>query len=95
MNQEIKHLTQLIPGDMLEYSNVFKSYTLFSDEQIESMIRNCLNLGIDEDDVPNFILEVAYSKLVDLLFKRVIDGFLSVEYDPLTNNLSFKPIENE
>ena len=54
-----KKLLELIPGDMLQYSGILKCYTLFSDSEMESMIKNCINAGVDPLDLVLYIQEVS------------------------------------
>lgn len=90
-----KMLLELIPGDMLKYSEIMKCYTLFSDEEMENMVNNCIEAGVDASSIVLFISEVSNERLLDLLEKRIADGFVSCKLDKKTKKLFFEPINEE
>lgn len=91
----MRNLFELIPADMLEYSQVMKQYALFSDDQVEILVNNCIKAGVDEEYIPLYVATVAQAKLTDILIKRYIEGFLDVTYDEENNELNFEPIYDE
>lgn len=91
MIQNQKKLLELIPGDNLHYTKY--GWNVYSEEEIESMVFNCLNAGVPEDDVHHFIQEAVLSKLSDLLIERVNKGELTFSVNDEDETMfDFKPI---
>lgn len=76
------NLFSVIPADELYYSDIMKKYSLFSDEEMEKMITNCMKAGLDNmDDIVLLIQEVAMDRLLDILSQQVKKGFITYEYN--------------
>jgi hypothetical protein len=88
----VTNIFELVPADMLEYSKVMKCYTVFSDEQIEKMINNCIMAGVSPEESYLYITEVAKAKILDILLDRYMNGFLDVKYNEESNELIFEPV---
>jgi hypothetical protein len=72
---------KLIPPDMLHWNDLDGKFTFLTDEELTTIIENCIKAGAEEDEIIIFVRFMEQGRRNELLLKRMIDGDVTISFD--------------
>lgn len=72
---------ELIPADLLHWSEGDNKYSLLSEDELDKILENCLRAGVDEEDLIYFVRAVEDARLQDILLERFLAGYITIKSD--------------
>jgi hypothetical protein len=90
----VKEVLKLIPPDMLHWSPIDKKFALFTDEEYQKIIENCIWAGAEEDEIMIFVREMERARRGELLVRRLLEGGVTIEFDD-TGEVVWKAVEHD
>lgn len=77
----MKEAFKLIPADMLHWNDTDGKFTFLTEQEISTIIENCLKAGAEEDEVVIFVRHMENARMSELLLKRLISGDVNISFN--------------
>lgn len=68
----------LIPADELHWNEYEGGYSVVSTEEMDRMVKICLDAGMEDDEVFKVIQDFAVAKTGHILYKHLLEGDISL-----------------
>lgn len=68
----------LIPADELHWNEHEGRYSVVSTEEMDRLIRLCLDAGMDDDDIFKVVQDFGIAKTGHILYKHLLEGDISL-----------------